>query len=254
MGMKYKSYPTEIWSHIHTSIDKALLQNPRPIAAFDADGTLWDTDLGESFFQYQIDQKLVELPPDPWAHYRELKKKNGDPRSAYLWLAQILKGQPLERVRDWASASVTAIQPVPVFSEQKKLIELFQSRGIQVYIVTASIQWAVEAGAALVGLTPKDVIGIRTEIQNGLVTDISEGVITHREGKAEALLRATGGQRPFFCSGNTMGDLELLECSQDLKLAVSASSQDDKLFKTENELQEEARRRGWFAHRFIQSE
>lgn len=254
MGMKYKLYPSEIWSHIHASIDKALLQNPRPIAAFDADGTLWDTDLGESFFRYKIDRNLVELPEDPWNHYFELKKKHGDPRTAYLWLAQILKGQKIDQVQTWAQESVKALAPVPVFEEQKKLIETFKSRGVQVYIVTASIKWAVEAGAALVGLTPDDVIGIETDVQDGVVTDRPQGIITHREGKAEALLHATGGKKPFFCSGNTMGDLELLECSTDLKLAVSAASRDDRIFRTEDDLQKLAMERGWLHHRFIVSE
>ncbi|HRO68145.1 MAG TPA: haloacid dehalogenase, partial [Pseudobdellovibrionaceae bacterium] len=99
--------------------------------------------------------------------------------------------------------------------------------------------------------TSDDVIGIETAVQDGTVTDQAHGIVTHREGKTEALLHATGGRRPFFCAGNTMGDLELLECSTDLKLAVSAASRDDRLFKTEDELQKLAEERGWLHHRFI---
>lgn len=250
--MKYKLYPPDFWSHIQVSVDKALKQNPQPVAAFDADGTLWDTDLGEAFFRYQIDNSLIPLPEDPWQHYTDLKKK--DRSIAYLWLAQILKGQSFAQVQAWATESLQALQPVPLFPEQQKLVELFLSRGVRVYIVTASVKWAVEPGALLLGLKHEHVIGIETKVEKGLVTETQEGIITHQAGKAEALLKATGGVAPFFCSGNTMGDLELLECSTDVRLAVSAASRDDKIFRTEDELQKLATQRGWHAHRFVLAE
>ena len=71
----------------------------RAIAAFDADGTLWDTDLGEGLFQYQIDHKLVALPEDPWGHYNWMKANVGNPQ-AYLWLAQICKDVPWLRFKN----------------------------------------------------------------------------------------------------------------------------------------------------------
>lgn len=249
--MKYKQFSQETWQQIEAATEKALSRDPAPIAAFDADGTLWDTDLGEGFFQYKIDHKLVPLPEDPWNYYVELKKKNGDPSDAYLWLAQILQKNSLSQARDWALQAVSAAQPVPVFPEQKRLIEFLLSKGVKVYIVTASVKWAVEPGATLLGLQHADVIGIETEVVDGKITEKLKGIVTHRHGKARALLSATGGKHPFLTAGNTMGDLELMETSTDLKIAVSAATPDDRLFKTENELQGVARSRGWIAHRFV---
>src|SRR3954467_5588788 len=85
----------------------------RAVAAFDADGTLWNTDLGEALFNYQIKNKLVPLPPSPWEHYHEMKDGISK-RAAYLWLAQINKGLPIQTVRHWASEAVNALHPVPV--------------------------------------------------------------------------------------------------------------------------------------------
>src|SRR5437868_11358775 len=129
--MKYKAYSKEIWERIHSAVDYALAKDSEPIAAFDADGTLWDIDLGETLFHYQIDNNLVELPPEPWNYYQELKKKNNDPSEAYLWLAQINEAQKVERVREWAAQGVKEQQPVPIFEEQKKIIELFKSKGVR---------------------------------------------------------------------------------------------------------------------------
>ncbi len=247
--MKYKAYSKEIWDRINTALDYALAKDSEPIAAFDADGTLWDIDLGEAFFQYQIDQRLVSLPPSPWDFYQDLKKK--DPKEAYLWLAQINQGQKIETVRRWAEQAIKEHSPIPVFDEQKKVVNLFASKGVKIYIVTASIAWAVEPAAKLMGLDMDSVVGVETLVENDLITHNQKGIITYQMGKVEALLDLTGGKKPFFASGNTMGDFQLLNSASDLAMAVSAANQDDRLFKTENDLQTIATQKAWIHHRFI---
>lgn len=249
--MNYKPFPEAYWENINTALKEVKSLGEPLYAAFDADGTLWDTDLGENFFHYEIDEKKVELPADPWNHYLEMKKINDDPRSAYMWLAQINNGQPLEQVKKWAKEAFDQIQPNPIFAEQLKLIHLLKSNGVQVYIVTASIKWAVEPGARALGLTDDDVIGVESEVKSGIVTDIPVFPVTYRGGKTEALLKRTQRQRPFLCSGNTIGDLELLLSATHVRLAVSAASRDDRLFKTENELLQRAHEFSWLSHRFI---
>ena len=248
--MKYKSYPNEFWDKIQVALVEEKKQHSRPVAAFDADGTLWDTDLGESFFKYQIEQKLLpDLPQDPWRHYRDWKE-NGDPRPAYLWLAQINQGRSLREVQDWAETAVARREPLPIFEDQRKLIELLRSEGVQVYIVTASVRWAVEPGACRLGLTFDDVIGVETAIENGIITERPAGHMTYREGKAEALLLRTKGQKPFLSSGNTTGDTQLLRSATRIGLAVGAARPGQELFETEEKLRGEARTQGWLIHEF----
>ena len=247
--MKYKDYSPDIWKRLNTTLDQVLKEDSAPIAAFDADGTLWDIDLGETFFHHQIDNKLVNLPAHPWEHYENMKAKNAP--EAYLWLAQICQGKKLEQVHQWAIDGVEAASPLPIFLEQKRLIDLFLSKGVQIYIVTASVKWAVEPGAEILGLKKENVIGIETHTADGKITERQKGLITYRQGKVDALLEVTGGKKPFFASGNTMGDFQLLQSATHLSLAVTAASRDDKLFKTEFELQQNAEKFGWLAHRFV---
>jgi HAD superfamily phosphoserine phosphatase-like hydrolase len=247
--MNYKPFPEQYWSDLQQTILDLKLKNEKLYAAFDADGTLWDTDLGENFFQYQIDEKCVSLPPEPFEYYLNLKKK--DPREAYAWLAQINKGQSIEQVKDWSQQAFNLIAPPPIFSEQKKVIELLLQNNITVYIITASIKWAVEPGARALGLTDDNVIGVETAVEQGLVTDKTIFPITYRAGKVEALLKKTENIKPFFASGNSSGDIELLESATHLRLAVSAASRDDKLFKAESELMAVAEKNNWMRHRFI---
>lgn len=249
--MNYKNFPDDYWTQIKLTLLQLKNDEKPLVAAFDADGTLWDTDLGENFFQHQIDNKLVSMPSDPWKHYLDAKKINNDPRDAYVWLAQINKGQTVEQVREWSQNAFDQIQPKPIFSEQKKLIDLLLAHDVQVYIVTASIRWAVEPGARALGLSNENVIGIETEVVDNIISEKKVLPITYRQGKVDALLAKTKGIQPFLSAGNTIGDYELLQASTHFQLAVSAASRDDRLFKSENDLQTMAIEKNWWRHRFI---
>lgn len=249
--MKYKDFSEEIWKSIEHNTDLILRQDPKPVAAFDADGTLWDMDFGEALFQYEIDHMLLPLPCDPWEHYQNLKALPEGPQKAYVWLAQIHKEVSILKVREWALACLEALKPVPIFQAQKKLIELLHAKGIEVYVVTASVKWAVEPAAALLGIPEKNVLGVTTRIENQIITDELEGVVTYKQGKVDSLLLATHNKLPFLASGNTEGDLPLLEAATHVRIAVSASSRDDRLYKTEHNLLQHAISKNWFYHKFI---
>ncbi|MFZ3231769.1 MAG: haloacid dehalogenase-like hydrolase [Pseudobdellovibrio sp.] len=249
--MNYKPFPEDYLNQIKQTLQELKQKNAPIYAAFDADGTLWDTDLGENFFQYQIDQKHISLPPNPWDFYLEMKQQNNDPRAAYAWLAQINKGQTLEQVRQWSQLAFDQIKPLPIFTEQKRIIDILLESNVQIYIVTASIKWAVEPGARALGLSNENVIGVETLVADGIITNEAVFPITYRAGKTEAFLKKTNNVKPFFASGNTSGDIELLQSASHLRLAVSAASRDDKLFKAETELMNFAEKNNWLRHRFI---
>lgn len=238
-----KLYPKAFLGEVLTEIRKRQDQKLPLFAAFDADGTLWNTDLGENFFQYQIKNKLVSLPLDPWIHYKEMKKIN--PIEAYAWLAQICQGHSIQEVRVWAEQALAGLAHVPVFACQKELIQLLLAEGVQVFIITASITWSVEPGAALFGIERKNVLGFETEVQNNTVTDKTIAQFTYKKGKADTLLLKTGGVRPFLCSGNSTGDTQLLEASDKFAIAMMAADAKSDLGKTEIELAAIAKQKGW---------
>lgn len=252
--MKYKSFSDKVWSSFHDTLDSVTKQKLPLLAAFDADGTLWDTDFGENFFQWQIRNKVIKgLPENAWDIYHQLKASNQQPK-AYLWLAQISKGYSIAQVREWAKQAMQDFGPPKIFEEQKKVISFLQSKNIPVYVVTASVKWAVEPGAELLEIPFENVLGISTTIdQHGLVTDQQCGPISWKEGKVQALKEATNIQ-PFFCSGNTTGDTALLQYSTHFKLAVSAAPEGSELYKTELALKEfceqQGQAMGYYTHRF----
>lgn len=246
----YQKFNKDVWQKINLAIEKTLDQGQLPIAVFDADGTLWNTDLGENFFKWEIKNAVLSnLPKNPWEHYRNLKSQP-DPRPAYLWLAQIHSGLPLKTIQNWAQQALKEISPPPIFESQKELIELLYNKSIAVFIVTASVKWAVEPGASLLGVDSEFVLGVETEVQDGLITDKPILPVTYKEGKLEALLKKTKGQNPFLASGNTIGDISLLENATHISLAVGAAQKHDELFQSEENLRALASKSGWIIHHF----
>ncbi len=231
---------------VKNAIDQALADGAEPIAAFDADGTLWDMDLGEDFFDYQIRAKLLPgLPIDPWDHYRAMHAQ--DTEAAFLWLAQINRGISENQVREWAQKAVDEIAPLPIFESIREIIDHLHAANVKVYVVTASIKWAVEPGAALFGIPHERVIGVTTKVADGIMTDTQDGVVTWREGKVKGLLAKTGGKKPFLAAGNTMGDLALLESATHLRIANCAVGDGHNNFATEQKLLAHAREHNWFS-------
>ncbi len=252
--MQYKDFSDEAWSFIARQIDDAVKAPGPHYAAFDADGTLWDNDAGNAFFDYEIDNQLVPLPPEPWKHVYAMKEQ--DPKKAFLWLAQIHKGVPITTVRQWAQDSLNNRNGIPCFPAIKKLIEYLRSKNVQVFIVTASVKWAVEPCVAQLNIPFENVLGIQTKIIDGVCSDIQEGHITYREGKAHAILEKTNNITPILSCGNTMGDYWLLDIATHVQLAVRTESHDvafkDKdILNQEKVLYHEAIQRKWLTHNFL---
>ncbi len=241
----------ELWARIESTLRSAARSAVGPLAAaFDADGTLWDADAGETFFDWQI--RNCQLGAfsgiDPWRHYHDLK--NPDPRVAYVWLAQISAGHQLSEVREWAAECFRSLGHWPVFESQRRLIGLLRELSIDVYVVTASVKWAVEPVAALLGIDFDHVIGIETEVRGGIVTDVVKHPITWRDGKAEGFLAKTGGVRPILAAGNTFGDIALLDSATHVRLALSTQDTPGGLFDEESKLVEHASLENWHIHPF----
>lgn len=233
---------------IFTAVDETLKNFKKGafgerIAAFDADGTLWDTDIGENFFKYQAENKLVDLPENPWDFYTRWHETQ--PIPAYLWLAQINKGKKISEVRAWAKAAVDQIGDIPFFPHMVELVKYLQEREVTVYVVTASVKWAVEPAAEILGIDKDHVIGIETQVVDEVITDRGILPITWREGKSIALLQKTGNRAPILAAGNTTGDQYLLECAQGIKFAHTTVPKSNSIYPTEEALLKLAKKNDW---------
>lgn len=223
-------------------------------AVFDADGTLWKTDVGELFFDFVIEHKAqdlkVPLPKDPWSHYLNLKRQGRQPE-AYLWLAQIFEGLTLAQVREIASEFKDRSSPVPVFKPVLDLLSVLKDHAVEVYIVTASVKWAVEPHALELNIPQSRVIGIETEVDSiGRLGLQARGPISWREGKLKKFQEVSGALQPDFAFGNTLGDRWLIESAAGFSACFRSEAPGSRVFDEEEALFQWAEQNQWHRHHF----
>lgn len=237
-------------SKIKEKIDTALTEVKNPIAVFDADGTLWPVDVGVGFFHYQVDSKLLptltkESLKEHQEEYENLKTRH----QALLWLAQINKGVPFTTFKKWAKDYVRSLLPIPFILKQVELINYLQEKNVKVFVVTASLKWVVEETVASLGIPSEQCLGVKTEVHNGVITDIQSGEVTWGDRKLIELLKQTSGVKPLLASGNSMGDLALLESASHVSLAISKTPEEgnsEENHKSEQKLLSIAKKNNWF--------
>jgi phosphoserine phosphatase len=105
--------------------------------------------------------------------------------------------------------------------EIRDLMYEFRRAGWQVFIITASPQWEIEAFVERYFFPPENVIGMRRAVVNGKITAAFEPPCSWGDGKLDAYQRFVSRARPpNFGAGDSVGDWKLLEWATDAVLVV----------------------------------
>jgi phosphoserine phosphatase len=177
----------------------------------------------------------------------------------YAWVAQLQAGYTPNEIRSFAReafeentnnaelttqsfGSVTVPYWLRVYSQMDDLIGALKDNGFDVWVLTASPQFFVDAISSHVGIDPDHVVGIRNVLTNGKVTyalqdcggAASGSLITFDEGKRCWINKVVYGEadpvkqlapnvvskRPLFVAGDSDTDIAMLKDATDLKLVV----------------------------------
>ncbi len=194
-------------------IATVLSLNPKT-AAFDCDGTLWAGDSGVKFFNWEIQQGLIdtEVAQAAMARYDEYLAGRVSEDDICAYMLQIHHGLRVE-VIEQAVERFVAEQVVPdFFPEMKALVGELRQQGCDIWAVSSTNSWVVEAAVKSIGIPADRVLAVRADVVNGVVSD-GVGEITSGAGKATALKRAL--KVPLQASfGNSIFDLEMLEMAR----------------------------------------
>ena len=196
--------PLSLWSPDHqqqlrSTIQKAKKQE-KPFVVFDADNTIWKHDVTLGMMAWlegrgvlslqQYPQHLLVIPPKEkesvYGYYERLCVQMGD-STCYLWSAQAFQGVPLSVMRTEVKAmmatekdmpvtiyknGIQSIENVPVpkiFPTQIQLIHELQKNGIEVWVVSASLEelvrMIVSDSEFGINIPSAQVIGVNMLIQ-----------------------------------------------------------------------------------------
>lgn len=179
---------------VQAELDRAVAAaRPGDYAVFDADGTLWSSDIEEAgiaFFEQKgwlspdrLDPALRPLPLVPgetlYGYYRRLC--DFDAKLCLPWSAQVFAGQPLALLKTRFDALFAHVGPIPVryirdgrpvtetiaapriYAAQRALVRALTAKGVAVYIVSASQEEIVRMIASDprhgLSIPPERVIG-----------------------------------------------------------------------------------------------
>lgn len=199
---------------------EVALDGPPGVAVFDADHTLWHHDVGESFHRTLIrDKRLLGLDytRDLYADY--CLKESSDPLAAYSDLVLLMAGLADTDLASWARHHVEQVLPPTVYPQQRRLIQALRARHWDVWVVSASNRWAVEAGAALLGIAGNRVLAVTPVVDAGLVRRAMAFPMPWREGKVAAIQRFVG-KDPDLVAGDSVGDVPMLRLARRISLLV----------------------------------
>jgi phosphoserine phosphatase len=219
-------------------LEHALGADPERLIAFDADGTIWDVDVGVSIFEALLErgdvrpeagEALAEdarrfnipLPPGAGAmeaaaalHQAFFDKRYPDDL-AYAMNAWAFAGHTEAEADAIALEVLSSLRVAerirPAFP---RLIEWAAARGVDAYVVSASPVWIIRAGAALLGLGPDRGIAMAPAVRGGVIEPRIEGPICYGDGKLAKIRATRPGAALLGAFGDSAWDAAMLRAAR----------------------------------------
>lgn len=179
-------------------------------AAFDCDGTLWLGDAGMKFFYWEIEQGLLptEVAQAAIERYDEYLAGRVGEDDICAEMVQVHRGLSLDKVVSYAERFAKSNVIPNYFPEMQKLVANLEHQDCDIWAVSSTNNWVIEAAVREIGIPANRVLAVRAEIENGVITDrVPE--VTSGSGKAVALKRVLKAP-PDLSFGNSIFDLEML--------------------------------------------
>jgi HAD superfamily phosphoserine phosphatase-like hydrolase len=201
---------------------------------FDCDGTLWSGDAGESFFAWEIEEKVIpeQIAKTMKARYADYKAGNV-PEDVMCGEMVTLHRTMIERdVQRAATRFFDLLFLEQIFPEMQQLVRQLQAQGCDVWAVSSTNEWVIRAGMRHFGIARDHILAAAVEIEELRITDRLVQ-IPSGDGKPDAIRRVVQ-KAPDAAFGNSCWDTEMLAIS---KHAFAINPNPD--------LEQTARQRGW---------
>jgi len=194
-------------------IDSVLALQLR-LAVFDCDGTLWSGDSGRDFFYWEFAQGLIEgeLAEQMIEHYQLYELGEIDELTMCGEMVTMNRGLAGEKLSSAGKQFFDDIVAARIFPEMLELTRRLAENGCELWAVSSTNSWVVEAGAERFGIPPERVLAASVYTEDGKATDRLIRVPTD-ELKAVAINEAIGREVDGVF-GNSVHDQAMLEIAR----------------------------------------
>jgi phosphoserine phosphatase len=193
---------------------KSVLQLKPQLAVFDCDGTLWAGDAGEGFFDWELKRGLVSDETVRWARVRyadyQAGKVSEDDMCAEM--VTINRGLVEAEVQRSAAQFFEKKMTAQIFPDMKKLVLRLQDAGCEVWAVSSTNEWVIQAGMKHFDIAPERILAATVVIEDGKITDKLIRVPSGK-GKPQAIYDVIA-RAPDAVFGNSIWDADMLEISK----------------------------------------
>ena len=213
------------------------------LLAFDADGTLWDGDVGFDLFdalmatrgaredaldalEREAEEFEVHAPGDAndvatalFAAYGE--HRYPEPR-AFAMMAWAFAGYRQDELHEFVAQVLRRNNlEARVHAELAPILAWATAEGVETMVVSASPRAVVVAGVALLGIPPERVLAMTPAIEDGRIAPRLAGPIVYAEGKLDVLRAARPSAALIGAFGDTVYDGPMLRAAR-VPVAVHA--------------------------------
>jgi phosphoserine phosphatase len=217
-------------------IETVLALRPE-IAVFDCDGTLWSGDAGRDFFYWEIERGLVsrEIAEAMVERYRLYEAGIVDELTMCGEMVTMHDGLPMAELYRAAEEFFEEVVASRIFPDMRELTRRLAESGCELWAVSSTNNWVVEAGAKRFGFAPEKILAACVFVEDGLATGRLQRVPTD-EWKA-VVIREVIGKPMHGVFGNSVHDQAMLELAR-YPFAVNPNP----------DLHEVAKARNWTVH------
>ncbi len=204
------------------------------IAVFDCDGTLWSGDAGEGFFRWELQRDVVaeNVAQRIKARHREYLAGRVSEEDMCGEMVTMHAGLQESRLRELSTEFFSENFTTRIFPEMRSLVSKLQDSGCEVWAVSSTNEWVIEAGMAQFAVPKSRILAATCVIDDGIVTDRLIRVPSGA-GKTKAIDEVIG-RTPDAVFGNSRWDADMLTIAK-RAFAVNPNS----------DLEQTARASGW---------
>jgi phosphoserine phosphatase len=200
-------------SHASAFLESVVNLHPK-LAVFDCDGTLWSGDAGEGFFDWELKRGVVSDEIVRWARVRYADYKAGKVSEDDMCgeMVTMHRGLTEAAVQQAARQYFAENFVTQIFAEMKELIRLLQTSGCDVWAVSSTNQWVIQAAMPYYGIDAQKILASSGCVENGIITDRLLRVPTG-DGKPRAIHEVLG-KDPDVAFGNSRWDAAMLSIAR----------------------------------------
>jgi HAD superfamily phosphoserine phosphatase-like hydrolase len=184
------------------------------LAVFDCDGTLWSGDAGERFFDWELKRGVLSSDVERWVRARYADYKAGKVTEDDMCgeMVTIHSGLAESEVQQLAKEFFDENFVKQIFPELQRLVQRLQSQGCDVWAVSSTNEWVIQAAMKHFGINENKILAASVEIDGGRITNRLIRVPSG-EGKPRAI-REVVGKDPDAAFGNSRWDAAMLTIAQ----------------------------------------